>query len=295
MKAFLRKILPQRLVNRYIKYQEYQTVHYLKKEDIAYVYRKKHGLEKQAAAIETVAIRGSNTDRGFFPSCINHSYNLGLISSDVYSNYYLYLKLREMLPNLKNIVYFVNGFINGMSLIRIAQERYRAVSYKYFFDIPYQDDRYIDKKIEEKIFKKCKKIKVNVPDDYLGYEIQRNFIVEMDAKLRAKKITRENRREPDQMIWLQKTIEQIIEDKKNIFIVIVPYSEKLKECLPPKEELYQKTYSLLSNYSDFPNVQLIDLYDSKAFDDSDMEDNDHFNQKGAQKCTTIIKEYMSKT
>ena len=293
MKTFFKKILPQRLIDEYGKYQTYKNRYFDNKRTLAYAYRKKQGLINHANEIETIAIRGSGTDYAFFPEYIDNSYNLGLTSTDVYFSYQLYLKSKEMLPCLKNIVYFMNGYASGMTLIRM-KDKYRLVSYKYFFDIPYQEDGLIDEKIEKRILRKCIKIKENVPDDYWGYETHRFFMTGTDAEVRAKKLLRENRREPDQMIWIKKLIEQIIEDKKNIFIVLPPYSTALTANLPPKEELYKKTYALLDNYKDFPNVQLIDLYDSGLFDDSDMGDNDHFNEKGAKKCTMIVKEYIEK-
>jgi hypothetical protein len=296
LRAFLKKILPQSLLNRYEKYLEYKNrdiLYYYRKENLAYAYRKKQGLINHAAVIETLALRGSNTDCGFFPQCIDNSYNLGLTSTDVYIAYHLYLNCKGMLPHLKNIVYYVNGFVPGMSLIRI-KERNRMVSYKYFFDIPYQEDGFIDEEIEEKILEKCRKFRMNVPNNYWGYEKKQIFMRERDAEVRAKKILKDNRREPDQMIWVKKIIDQIIEDKKNIYMIIPPYSAELKNHLPPKEELYKKTYALLSNYKDLSNVQLIDLYDSDLFDDSDMDDHDHLNIKGARKCTAIVKGVIDK-
>ncbi|GHT61859.1 hypothetical protein AGMMS50239_13730 [Bacteroidia bacterium] len=293
MKDFLKKIFPKNIIDRYIKYKIYKNRYFDSKENLVYAYKKKQGLLNHAATIETIAIRGSNTDYTFLPQWIDNSYNLGLTSSDVYFNYHLYLKSKEMFPNLKNVVYIMNGFASGMSSIRL-NEKYRMVSYKYFFDIPYQEDGFIDEKIERKILRKCEKIRMDVPDDYRGYETKNFFMLSTDAGSRAKTILRENQREPDQMIWIKKIIEQVIEDKKNIFFVIPPYSTKLKDNLPSKEELYKKTYSLLGDYKEASNVQLIDLYDSGLFDDSDMGDNDHFNEKGAKKCTMIIKEYIDK-
>jgi hypothetical protein len=293
MKIFLKKILPSGLVNKYLRYRNNENSYFNEKDMLAYAYKKKQGIINHAIEIETIAIRGSNTDYGFFSKYINHSYNLGLASSDLYFNYHLYLKSKEILPNLKNIVYYMVGFASGMSLIRL-KDRERLVYYKYFFDIPYQEEGFIDKKKERKIFKKCKKIKIDIPDNYWGYETKKYYMLETDVVDRAKKLLRENRREPDQMIWMKKAIDRIIEDKKNIFIVIPPYSTQLKNNLPPKEELYKKTYSLFDNYKNLPNIKLIDLYDSDLFDDSDMGDNDHFNEKGAKKCTMIIKEYIDK-
>jgi len=282
------------LISKYArKYEDYRNRYYDTDISLAYVYRKKQGLVNHANEIETIAIRGSNTDYAFFPQYIKNSYNLGLTSSDVYFSYQLYLKSKEMLPNLKNVVFYMNGYAAGMSLIRL-KERYRLASYKYFFDIPYQEEGFIEKRVEKRIFRKCKKYKETVPDDYWGYEWNRFYMKDTDAGFRAKNILRENRREPDQMIWIKKLIEQVIEDKRNIFFVLPPHSTALKACLPPKEELYKKIYGLLSNYKEFPNVQLIDLYDSEQFDDSDMGDNDHFNEKGAKKSTLIVKEYIDK-
>jgi len=290
MNTFFRKNIIRDLVNKYVKkYQDYN--YFNSKYYLDYVYRKKQGLINHAAEIETIALRGSTADYAFIPQCIENSYNLGLTSTDLYFSYQLYLKSKEMLPNLNNVVVYLAGFTNGFSIIR-TNEKYRLVSYKYFFEIPFQEDGFIDQKIEKKIFGKCKNTQTIVPDDYWGYEEGKTFMPEMDARVRAKQIIRENRREPDQMVWIKKIIDQIVKDKKNIFIVIPPYTTALKSFLPPKEKLYEKTYSLLSNYKNIANVRLIDLYDSDLFDDSDMGDHDHPNEKGAKKSTMIVKEYI---
>jgi len=292
MKTFFMGKIFQYFVEKYAKFRIYRNRYFDSKTDLAYVYKKKWGLINHAAAIETLAIRASNADYAFFPKYIENSYNLGLTSTDLYFNYYLYMNTKNLLPNLKNIVFFMSGYASGMSLIKM-KDNYRLVSYKYFLDIPYQEEGLIDEKREKKIFKKCENFKAKVPDDYWGYQKQKFFMTGTYAGVRAKKILRENNREPDQMIWIKKLIDQIVEDKKNIFIVLSPYSKALRAKLPPKEELYRKTYDLLNNYKDIPNVQLIDLYDSNQFDDSDMGDNDHLNEKGAKKCTMIIKKYIN--
>jgi len=293
MKALLKKITPQYLIDKYLKYRDYRNRYFDNKEALAYVYKKKQGLINHANEIETLGLRGSYADYDFFPGSINNSYNLGLTSTDVYSNYYLYLKCKEILPNLKNVVFYTAAFVSGMSSIR-TKEKYRAIPYKYFFDIPYQEESLIDKGLEKKIFKKCRKIEVDVPNDYCGYETKDFFVTGADAESRAKILLRENRREPDQMIWIKKIIEQIIEDKKNIFIIIPPYHTKVKNYLPRKEELYKKIYALLNDYKELHNVRLIDLYDSDLINDSDMGDNEHLNEKGAKKCTMILKDYIEK-
>jgi len=294
MKAIINKI--KNILNSRINYQLYKNrdvIYFFNKEKLAYVYRKKYGLIKHKDEIETIAIGSSYADNAFFPNYIDKSYNLGLTSTDMYLSYQLLLKCKEMLPNLKNIVYFSAVFAPGMSLIK-TKEKYRAIFYKYFFGIPYQEEGIIDKNVEKIVFKKCKNIKENIPNDYSGYETMKTYMIETTAEVRSNTILRENRREPDQMMWIKKTIDQVIEDKKNIFIVIPPYSTELKNILPPKEELYKKAYDQLNDYEGITNVQLIDMYDSDLFDDSDMGDNDHLNEKGAKKCTMRIKEYIDK-
>lgn len=254
---------------------------------LSYVKMKKCGLEKNALSIKTIALRGSNSDYGFYSPMWKDSYNIGLTSSDLFINYHLYENYKNRLKNLKNIILFLNIPAPGNSLI-YTSERYRAVAYKFFFDIPYAKEGMIAPRFENWIFNKCKKItNTEINSDFSGYTKKTYYGVNLIVKERAGKHLRENQREPNQLHWLLKLSNSINDDKKRLIIVIPPFRSDFKNVLPTKEVLFEKFYNL-----NMKNVDFLDFYDSDLFTDEDMGDTDHLNEQGAIKLTTEIRKYF---
>ena len=112
---------------------------------IKYVQKKRNGLINKTTIINTLVLRGSNADYGFYSSSLMNSYNLGLTSHDLYGAYYLYHNLVNELPNLKKVVLYYSVSSSGLNLSK-TNERYRMVVYNYFFSIPLLKDMNLDKK-----------------------------------------------------------------------------------------------------------------------------------------------------
>jgi len=252
-------------------------------EFLTYVYKKRYGIENNITTIETIALRGSNCDYGFYPNNWNNSYNFGLISSDFYINYYLYKKYREKLASLKNVVYFLNVPSPGYSIIE-TKEKYRTSVYKYFFEIPYQKENLISRRYENYIFSECKKIKnIEISNEYNGYELKYYYGTAIKTNDRVRTHLRENQREPDQLIWLKMTYDLIKEDNRKLYIIIPPYRSDYKTLIPNKNILFEKIYKL-----NLSNAIFIDFFDSNIFTDNDFGDTDHLNENGAKKLTNEI-------
>lgn len=251
---------------------------------IEYVNRKSNGFRQKICDIKTLAIRGSNADYGFFAPVWDRSYNLGLVSSDLYYSFQLYQNFGKQLVNLEQIILFYSVSANGYSLIKTS-ERYRAVVYKYFFEIPYAETGIIKPKFEKYIFKKCETLNHNlVESSYCGYDEHHNMGLKLPASERIKPHLRENRREPDQLNWLNLLCNEIKKDKRKIFIVIPPFRSDYRALLPEKEVLFKKLFQ-----KKLANCEIIDLFDSPDFDDSDFADTDHMNKMGAIKLTSYLK------
>lgn len=74
----------------------------------------------------------------------------------------------------------------------------------------------------------------------------------------------------------------------SVFIVIPPVADYYIKNL---DNDFQKYYlSVLKNYTN--QVKIIDLTSNNSFSDSDFSDQDHLNEQGAIKLTTIIKKYL---
>jgi hypothetical protein len=254
---------------------------------LIYVCKKKLSFENHINDIENLVCRGSNSDYSFIPGYVPNSFNIGLISSDLYTTYHLYENYKNRLTNLNNLIVFLNIPSPGYSLVRTS-ERYRAVALKYFFNINYESENYIIKRYEKWIFGKCKKLnKVDIPINYMGYENKSQYSNEISAKQRAKTHLRENLREPDQMLWIYKLIELAKTKNVRVILIIPPIRSDFKNELPVKEKLFSKFYKL-----ELDNVKLLDLYDSNCFDDSDFGDTDHVNESGAIKISKLINEFL---
>lgn len=261
---------------------------YIDKNFLTYVYKKKLGIENNINIIKTLALRGSNVDYGFYTPIWDYSYNIGLTSTDFYTSFKLYEKYQNKLCDLQNVIFFLNIPSIGYSLIKTA-ERYRAVSYKHFFGVPYQYPNEIKRKYENKVETECRNIIIEkLEPSYSGYEKKNAFIKNVSAKERARTHLRENQREPDQMEWIVKLIDLTRKKNLNLFFVIPPYRTDFKNVLPPKTILFKKIYKL-----NLKGAILFDYYDSTLFDDSDFGDMDHLNEKGAIKLTSELKNQLS--
>ena len=250
---------------------------------LTYVKRKKEGFAKYSSSIKTLVLRGSNADFGFYSPAWEGSYNLGLISSDLYTDYHLYINNKDKLDNLEKVIVFISVGSIGFSLIK-TKERYRAVSYKYFFKIPYQDNECINSFFEKQIFKKCKKINFQeIDSNYRGYEKKNNYATNVLPQERVKSHLRENRRQPDQLNWLKLLHEVIISDGRKLIIIMPPVRADYRNLLPPDSILFKKLYEL-----NLKEVKIINFYTSELFSDEDFGDTDHLNERGAIKLTNEI-------
>lgn len=252
---------------------------------IAYVQKKKAGLENHASEIEIVGMRGSLTDYGFYtPDIIHGAYNLGLTSSDLYITYYIYAHTLRKLPQLKCLVLYYGVFVSGLSLIH-TNEKYRQIVYDYFFNIPTPEDITLNDGFISHIKKKCGKVAVgDIDKNYWGYE-RKSWFATIEAKKRVTTHLRENNREPDQLIWLTRLSKMLEEDGRSLYIVIPPFRSDYRKELPDAPTLFHKLFNLkLASHT-----RILNYFDSPLFDDSDFGDTEHMNEKGAMKITCEIK------
>ncbi len=284
VKKILKTFIPKNLLAIRAEYYKRKRNMFMDEIFLSYTYKKKLGFIKNLKNIEILILGSSHADDAIFTKNNKNLFNLGLTSSDIYLSYKLYEKYSSEMNKLKNLIFFCSVFSPGFSLIK-TEEKYRLVAYKYFFEIPYQENEIIDKKIEKLIINNCKKIKeIKINEDYRGYSKKNSFITNMTVEERVKTHLRENRRQPNQLKWLKKFIEIVTtEDNRSFYIVIPPAKKSYIECLPNKYQLFDEIY----NMSDC-NIVIIDFYDSPLFDDSDFGDFDHLNENGAKKITIEI-------
>lgn len=191
------------------------------------------------------------------------------------------------MPNLKHIIYFLNVPSNGYSLIQTS-ERYRAVGYKYFFGIPYQDNSFIKPSFENKINKRCMEIaKRDIPNNDWGFVEDRTYTTSVLASTRVVSHLRENTREPDQIEWLSVLCKDVKRNNQNLLLIIPPFRNDYKEKLPNGDKLFEKVKK-----AKLYSAKIVDFYNSTVFNDTDFGDTDHLNSAGAKKMTLAIKKII---
>lgn len=252
-------------------------------EFLRYVYHKKIGIDRKSESINTLALRASTTDYAFYSPMWKDSYNLGLTSSDLFNTYHLYNNYRNILPKLKNVIVFFSVSAPGFSLIHCI-ERYRTVAYKYFFQVPYSHDGYINPKFEKKILLKCKKAIIPTVDlSYCGYEKKNQFQTGIINQERVRIHLRENMREPNQMNWLKSLLDLVNSDGRRLVVVIPPLRSDYKKILPSDSDLFMKLFNMESL-----GLEILNFLHSDKFQDTDFGDTDHLNEGGAIKLTNEI-------
>lgn len=305
MNIFLRSFIAYRLLNKIcvglsknkkakslfkplIQYwREIKGIRAIDDAFIKYVKLKRIGLERHKDQIESVAFRGSNADYDYYPD--SHSYNLGLTSGDLYSAYWLYTNNLRKCTNLKNCILFYSVSCCGLELVKTV-EKYRQVVYSTVFAYDLPDDARIDKKNLEAIQKHIENVGVSDCDiSYRGYE-KKQYFMTVSANERVKSHLRENKREPDQLIWLKKLSAEIDKNHQHLYIVLPPYRSDYRKLLPEKEIVYNKLFSI-----HFPeSTTIVDFHDANGFDDADFGDTDHMNEQGAMKLTRELNNIINK-
>nr|WP_319401057.1 hypothetical protein [uncultured Carboxylicivirga sp.] len=250
---------------------------------VDYVRQKKDGLNENSQHIKTLVLRGSTADYSFFSPVIENSYNLGLTSTDLHTCYYLYVNNKDKLVDLDTIVLFFGVFVPGYSL-QLTSEKWRAVVYRYYFDIPYVNSELEGSRYEKYILSKCKKNK-NTELKYEDGYVYPIFFHAYSAERRIKGHLRENKRQPSQLLWLNKLSDELGKDGRKFVIVFPPYRSDYKKLLPNFEELYSEVLLM-------KNIHFIDFTNSDFLDDSDFGDTEHLKPEGAQKLTVRLKQQL---
>ena len=277
-----------RTVTDRIKHK-YQPLLFNDRFFLSYVLKKKIGFINNIKNIKILALRGSTTDFGFCAPMIKDSYNLGLTNADLYTTYQLYNQFRYEMTNLEDVIIFVNPSVIGYFYIKTAS-KYLSVVYSHFFNITYPSLDTLEDKYIKKIYNKINKIEKDVTivdDDYRGYETK-SFMDNIEVGSRVETHLRENIREPDQIIYLEKLSELISDDGRKLLVVIPPFRSDYKALLPSEEIVFKKIYGakLLS-------TEIVSYYNSPMFSDKDMGDTDHMNEQGAIKITNLIADLLN--
>ena len=254
---------------------------------LQYVKDKSCGFTENSHNIETVALCSSTADYGFHPNYFPNSYNSGLISSDLQFTYLHYKSIAKN-NHLKNIIVFFSLFTVGYNLSK-TKERNRLIAYYESFNIQKPNEQKFKRRYSKHIAKRLNNINFSKLKNYCGYENRPLAAYgEEDVKNRIKTHTRENKRTPDQLLWLEKLDQETMKNGHNLFIVLAPFRKDYKNGMPSFQEGYKKFFELKLN-----NSKIINFHNDESYTDDCFYDTDHLNEKGAIKLTKELYSIMN--
>lgn len=175
-----------------------------------------------------------------------------------------------------------------------------CTSFKLLHGIDYQDKTIAKQKglyNLEKFYSKevsKRKSKLNLPYGYCGWANDLLFkpMYEVDKiHKRALAHYKINQKKSNQMDYCVKLLEETKENGQKLYFVIPPVHSFYKEVLPNSNVLFKQLYEVCDKYS---HIQILNLYDSQEFEDSDFLDGDHLNHSGASKMTSIMHEAIGR-
>lgn len=247
--------------------------------------------EKVRKSIDTIILGSSHAQLGYRAE--KNEFNLGLSFQDLYCSYNIYKKYSK--EKIKNIILFYSVFSPGAQTIKSKFADTMAV-YKAILGFEYQDRKTAkEKKLYNLDFAyKCQYIKFRriykVDLEYRGNEVSYLTCFKPPiAADRAKPHHKNNQRNNNQTDYVIKMQKIANKRNANLYVVISPATEAYKDSLPYSSELFKELFRAAKKY----NINIINMYDSDAFDNSDFEDWDHLSLNGATKLTNIIKHYLS--
>lgn len=241
-------------------------------------------LQSKKDAVNTIVLGSSHGAAGFISKQFSQqSFNLASASQDLYYSYSLFKYCTRELKNLKNVYLFYSVFLPDFEL-QMTNEKERCAYFKFLYNIPYKNKACVELDLcymQAKAYYKAFQDKI----DTNGYIEQKVFFDEtFTVEKRVEGHLRENKRENNQMLFLQKIIDECKLRNINLKIVIPPARKDYRNLLPNFDVLFQKLLNIT------PTPEILNFYDSPFFTDADFGDFDHLNSFGAVKLTNFIKE-----
>lgn len=260
--------------------------------DLYNIFRTRLDLEKNQD-LRTVIIGSSHLMYGWCGTGVN----LSVSSQDLYNSYQLYKIANSKMQNLKNVVVSFSVFSYGYDLQRCNLSA-DCVAYKQFFGIPYQSQQLAAEKgfleLEPIVNKKVNKIMKHplklekVTQKIFSARSKHNY-KESVVRKRAEGHWKNCTRDKTQMQYFTGLLENTYQNGQNLIVVVTPAMKIYRDFLPQKQQIFEKVEKLCQK---FPNVTLLNLYDSSEFLPDMFRDPDHLNTKGAKLLTEKINKFL---
>lgn len=261
------------------------------------IFSKKSMGIKKIKNLDTLILGSSHLECGYIAS--NNEFNMATTAQDLYYTYNLYKKYSR--NDTKNIVIGYSYFSAFSHILKSSVHNKITPVIKIFSGIDYQDSDLVTNELRQ--YEKSAKfssymyiIRNLLIKNYYGNMNKKAYsdkFNEIDAKKIGEKICHAFFKHPhDQLVYLKKLIENIEENKQNLFIVLTPILKDYREYIPNKDTLFKELYDIIS---DKPCIKLIDYYDSEIFTKEDFVDYEHVNYQGAKKLTKLINDCVYST
>ncbi len=250
---------------------------------------------------ERTLIFGSSHAFNDFDTQINGGGNLAVISQDIYYGYQFY-KLSNN-PNRKNIVLFFSLFTPGSCLLKTKKMKTQCIMYKLLFGIDYEYPEIVQDcmlqalepkvaKIIEKDMKNSKKFQKRLEE--IDELLHKKYNPKKKIKIIHKRSLRhfkESTRPISEMHWCEQFMMDSQQNGQNLFIIIPPAASTYREVLDSPDKLFSQVTEMAKKY---PNVTVLNLFDSPMFQTEHFADSDHLNYKGAKIMTDFLWSEISK-
>lgn len=250
------------------------------------VSRKKFfSLKMKENTVKTLVIGSSHGYYGFVADDGYNEFNAADTSQDLYYSYEIYKKFADA-PKLKNVVLFYSVFSPGFS-IELTEEKFRSDFYRYIWDIPY---RFTPDGSRPEALKEIALFVQNEKPDasYVGNCAYSFFMGGISTEERVGHHLKHNRRRQNQTEYVRKAALLAKEKGHDFYVVIPPHRSDYTKLLPPFEEVFPELLALKND------VKIVSFLGDERFEDSDFGDMDHLNRTGAEKCTALVREILSR-
>lgn len=257
-----------------------------------YVYLTKQKLENSKP--DELLVIGSSHGRYGFDKSVRGGENLCIDSQDLYYSYHLF-KLANN-PQRKNIALMFSLFSPGWCLGKSRSYDF-YLFYKPVFGIDYEYPEIAKERkiyeLEEKtakiIKKECKNSqklqkRMQNADDLLKKTYHPKRKVKM-VHNRALRHLKESNRPINEMRWCEQIMSDSQHNGQNLFVVIPPATSVYREVLDTPDKLFSQVTEMAKKY---PNVTILNLFDSPMFQTKHFADCDHLNYKGAKLLTKYL-------
>lgn len=232
--------------------------------------------------IRTLAVGSSHGDFSFNPAWCESSFNLCCRSQDLKYSYLLYRKMAAVRPDIRNIVVFYSVFSPGSFLEKSPSEREISIALNEIFwlDVEYENPQLAA--INEAVKGKFSDLAAQVtgsrgflPKDGKGF-----FPESYGAARRASEHLKSHARGGAD-IYLDKIFEIARAQRHKVVIVISPARSDYKACIGSSEHLFDGLRGRVTAWQPHVDIDILDLYHTTEFADSDFADFDHLKPNGA--------------